>query len=80
MKSKKECDFVLKNLCKYIDKDVDNECCEKIKKHLESCKICSKEYEDFEKVINLCKNSFEKIERKEKEKIFGNIKKLLEKE
>lgn len=80
MKSKKWCDFVLKNLCKYIEKDIDNECCEKIKKHLKNCKICSKEYKDFERVISVCKKSFEKIDKKDKEKIYDNIKKLLEKE
>ncbi len=80
MKSKKDCDFILKNLCKYIDKDVEKDCCEKIKEHLKSCKSCSKEYKDLEKVIKMCKNSFETLEKEEKKRIFDNIKQLLEKE
>jgi len=80
MNSIKECDFVLKNISSYIDKDLDKTCCEKIKKHLEKCKDCNREYNDIKKILDLCKNSFVKMDKKDKKNIYKNIDKLLKKE
>ncbi|MGE3062579.1 MAG: hypothetical protein AB7T10_03000 [bacterium] len=76
----RDCLSVIKNLCGYIDNDVNEACCVEIEKHLRECRECRDEYGRIKKALKLCRKSRESLSSEEKLKIKENILKLIEKE
>ena len=50
---KLHCSEVAKYVCEHLDEEIDSPKCRAIKKHLQTCKTCSKDLADVKKVITV---------------------------